>query len=163
MTRENFPMTYDLLHNLIDFNRNSPYNKLATVTDILRHEILYREGGFWKDAGMNLLRPVFDDFRKYKIVLPVDRTFRFRWLQGMCFFANAPKLPNMWRITNYRNLNRMKIYDNDAMKIAGPVDFRQFVNGYEEYDPEYLLMPYETFYPGQITQHPENDRCTKRY
>ena len=43
ITKENFPMTYDLIKNLIDFNNNrkSGLSKLATVTDIMRHEILY--------------------------------------------------------------------------------------------------------------------------
>ena len=90
ITKENFPLTYELITNLLNFSKHSPYNKLATVTDIMRHEILALEGGFWKDAGMNLLRPVFQHFTKYKLVLPVDKTFRYRWLQGMCFFANMP-------------------------------------------------------------------------
>ena len=69
----------------------------------------------------------------------------------------------MGRITNFRNLNRMNIYLSDAMSIAGPMDFRQFVTLEEEYDPDILMMRYETFYPGQLTQHPEEDRCTKRF
>jgi hypothetical protein len=131
VTREAFPMTYELIRTLIDFNKRSPYNKLASVTDIMRHEILYHEGGFWKDAGMNLLRPVFDKFLKYKLVLPVDRLFKYRYLQGMCFFANAPKYENLMRINSFRNLNRMRIYQTDALTIAGPVDFRQLLVGQE--------------------------------
>ena len=41
LTREQFPLTYDILHNLLAFDKQSPYSKLATVTDILRHEVLY--------------------------------------------------------------------------------------------------------------------------
>lgn len=57
--------------NLLDFhkNRHSSYSKLATVTDIMRHEILYNEGGFWRDSGMNILKPVFDKFLKYRLVV----------------------------------------------------------------------------------------------
>lgn len=116
----------------------------------MRHEILAIEGGFWKDAGMNLLRPVFDKFTRYKLVIPVDKTFRYRWLQGMCFFANQPGLDNMLRINNYRNLNRMRIYDSYASSIAGPIDFRQLLVGQEEYDRDVLTMPYDTFYPAQV-------------
>lgn len=78
---------------------------------------------------MNLLRPIFDKFLKYKLVIPVDKTVRYRWLQGMCFFGNIPKLSNMGRITNYRNLNRMRLYDSYAINIAGPIDFRQLLVG----------------------------------
>ena len=149
--------------NLLNFSKNSPYNKLATVTDIMRHEILAIEGGFWKDAGMNLLRPIFDKFTRYKLVIPMDKTFRYRWLQGMCFFANKPGLENMLRINNYRNLNRMRIYDNYASSIAGPIDFRQLLVGQEEYDVDVLTMPYDSFYPAQVAEHPLKDLCTKRW
>jgi hypothetical protein len=162
ITKEVFPLTYDVIHSLIAFHKTSPYSKLATVTDIMRHEILYHEGGFWKDAGMNLLRPVFDKFLTYQIAIGADKTFRYRWLQGMCFFANAPKIENMWRITNYRNLNRMRIYHSHASAIAGPIDFRQFLIGQEEYHPDVLCIPYDKFYPAQVTEHPLKDLCTKR-
>ena len=90
ITRENFPFTYEVIMNLLDFqrNRNTGKNKLATITDIMRHEILYHEGGFWRDAGEDLLRPVFDRFLKYKLVVGAERTGRYRWAEGMCFYAN---------------------------------------------------------------------------
>ena len=159
LTREKFPLTYDLIMTLISFNKHSPFNKLATVTDIMRHELLYYEGGLWKDAGMNMLRPIPTHLLKYKLILPVDRLLSYRYLQGMCFFGNMPRYDHMLRINNFRNLNRMKIYSQLALSIAGPVDFRQLLIGQEEYDPQIILMPYETFYPGQ-TDHPDGDLCT---
>jgi len=112
---------------------------------------------------MNLLRPIFSKFLKYKLALAVDKTFRYRWEQGMCFFGNMPRYDNLWRITNFRNINRMRIYDNYAMIVAGPIDFNQLLVGQEEYDPDIILMPYETFYPAQLIQHPLGDMCTLRY
>lgn len=112
------------------------------MTDILRHEALYRFGGFWKDASMNFLRPVFDHFRKYKLALATDKALRHRWLQGMCFFANIKEYPALGRINNFKHLNRMRIYESDPMDIAGPVDFRQLIIGREEYDPETLILSY---------------------
>ena len=131
------------------------------MTDILRHEALHRFGGFWKDAAMHLLRPVFDDFRKYNMVVATDKTLRHRWLQGMCFFANVKEYAPLWRITNFKNLNRMRIYDYDPMDIAGPIDFRQLVSGRDEYDPNVLILSYESFYPAQLTQHPARDMCVR--
>lgn len=111
---------------------------------------------------MNLLRPVFDDFRQYRLVLALDRTGRNRWMQGMCFFGNVPGLENLGRVVDRRNLNRMRIYHSYAISIAGPIDFRQLLVGKEEYDPSFLVLPYESFYPAQVAEHPEGDRCTKR-
>ena len=78
---------------------------------------------------MNFLRPIFDKFLKYKLALAADKTFRYRWEQGMCFFSNMPRYENLWRITNFRNINRMRIYDNYAMAVAGPNDFSQLLVG----------------------------------
>ena len=110
---------------------------------------------------MNFLRPVLEDFRKYKFVIATDKTLRHRYLQGMCFFGNEKGYQPMLRVTGFRNLNRMRIYQRDPMDIAGPVDFRQVMTGYEEYNPDILVMSYETFYPGQLGQHPAGDLCTK--
>ena len=55
----------------------------------------------------------------------------------------------------------MKIYIPDPFNIAGPVDFRQLLIGQEEYDPDVLTLPYETFYPGMLGQHRDGDLCTK--
>ena len=142
--------------NLLDFqkNRHAGLNKLATITDIMRHEILYHEGGFWRDAGMNVLKPVFDLFLKYRLAVGAERTGRHRWNQGMCFFSNAPKVDHLFRITDYPNINKMRIYSDNALIIAGPFDFRQVVIGYEEYDPEVMLTSFEVFYPGQINRPP---------
>lgn len=53
----------------------------------------------------------------------------------MCFFANVPKSKHMGRITGYPNTNRMRIYGDAALDIAGPFDFRNVIIGYEEYSP----------------------------
>lgn len=58
----------------------------------MRHEILYNEGGFWKDAGMDLLRPIFDKFLKYKLVIHLDIVGAFRIRQGMCLYGHVPRL-----------------------------------------------------------------------
>jgi hypothetical protein len=65
ITKENFPISYQYMKTLCEFNRNSPYNKFAVITDILRHEALYKHGGFWKDSSMNFLKPILSHFRRY--------------------------------------------------------------------------------------------------
>jgi mannosyltransferase OCH1-like enzyme len=36
ITRENFPVSYDLITALLEFNENSRYNKLSMVSDLMR-------------------------------------------------------------------------------------------------------------------------------
>lgn len=121
------------MQNLLAYQKSgrSAYSKFATVTDLLRHELMYNHGGFWRDAGMNLFKNVFDNFVKYKLVIGSEATFAHRWDQGMCFYANEPKSENMYRVSNYRNVNRMRYYHQWAVTIAGPIDFRQVVIGDE--------------------------------
>lgn len=116
-------------------NRHTRYSKLASVTDLMRHEILFNHGGIWKDAGMNFFRPIFDSLLKYRFVVGSDMTIRHRWTQSMCFYLIHPKEPRLHRIINYPNVNKMRIYEDNALLIAGPVDFRQAVVGSEEYNP----------------------------
>lgn len=91
-----------------------------------------------------------------------DRVGRYRFLQGMCFYGNMPRVENMRRINNFRNLNRMRIYTSDPFNIAGPVDWRQFIYRQEEYDPQVLFVPYERFNPSPMGMHPVADLCVTR-
>lgn len=111
---------------------------------------------------MNFLRPIFDKWLTFKVIAGNDKTFRHRWLQGMCFFATIPRTQNIARINNYRNLNRMRIFVWDSTSVAGPIDFRQFILPHEQNDPDILILPYDSFYPAQIAEHPLKDRCTIR-
>lgn len=127
ITEENFPVSYQYMKTLCEFNRNSPFNKFAVIADILRHEALYLHGGFWKDSSMNFLKPFLDDFRKYKLVIPVDKTLRYRYLQGMCFYGHIKHYEPALRIVNIKNLNRMRMYQSWPFDIAGPIDFRKLI------------------------------------
>ena len=37
------------------------------------------------------------------------------------------------------------------MQIAGPYDFIRYIQGYDEYDPDVLIMNFETFYPNDYS------------
>ena len=37
ITRENFPLSYDLIQTLFEVNKFSRYSKMATVADVMRH------------------------------------------------------------------------------------------------------------------------------
>lgn len=82
-----------------------------------------------------MLRPIPLSFHKYKLILPTDLLFRYRYLQGMCVFGNMPKFENLLRINNFRNLNKMRIHSKEAFGVAGPVDFNQILIGQDESDP----------------------------
>jgi len=54
----------------------------------------------------------------------------------------------------------MRMYQSFPFDIAGPIDFRKLVVKDEEYSSESLVLAFETFYPGELGQHPAGDLCT---
>jgi hypothetical protein len=79
----------------------------------------------------------------------------------MSNFGAMPKLPNFWRLTNFRNLNRMRIYNAWALTIAGPTDFSQLIKPQEESDDDFLLLPFDAVHPAQ-GEHPIPDLCLRQ-
>ena len=65
----------------------------------------------------------------------------------MCFYASMPGLPSLLRMISAPYTNRQNLWLQNAIEIVGPNAFRESIRGYEEYDPDYLLLNYETFAP----------------
>jgi hypothetical protein len=147
ITPENFPLSYELLRTVGELNKRSKFSKGATMADMMRHEILYREGGFYMDTSMYLFDDVLEKWLSYKAVLPSDVTFRHRWSQGMCLYGHVAGFAPVLRAISYFNTNRYNIFLRNALDIAGPDDFKQLVLGGEEYDPDYLVLRFDVFYP----------------
>jgi mannosyltransferase OCH1-like enzyme len=38
------------------FDKKSPYSKMAMIADIIRHEVIYRYGGFYFDTNYMLMK-----------------------------------------------------------------------------------------------------------
>ena len=147
ITRDNFPLSYELLLNIYKCNKFTRYSKMASMADVMRHEILYYEGGVYMDTSMVLFNKAIYKWLSYKAFLSTEHIFRHRWMQNMCIFAATPKYPGLLRIIQNRNTNRYNIFLRDAMEIAGPSDFRHFIKGYEEYDKDILILDFDGFYP----------------
>jgi hypothetical protein len=48
---------------------------------------------------------------------------------GYCSVTSAPQNKYIQKMTNYRHLNRMRVYDKIALFIAGPFDFSRVLQG----------------------------------
>ena len=120
---------------------------MATMADVMRHEIMYYHGGVYMDTSMLLFNRVLYKWLSYKVFLSTEHMFRHRWMQNMCIFAVAPRYPGLWRIIQPNNTNRYNIFLRDAMEIAGPANFRHFIKGAEEFDEDILLLDFDAFYP----------------
>lgn len=101
--------------NIYKMENVSRYSKRATMADVMRHELLYYEGGFYMDTSMILFNNVFEKWLSYKLALATERTFRHRWAQSMCIFGVMPKFPGLLRIIEQNNTNRYNLWLRDAL------------------------------------------------
>ncbi len=69
ITKERFPLSYDLLHNIYNMENSSRYSKRATMADVFRHEVMYNEGGIYMDTSMILFNKGIEKFLSYKLAL----------------------------------------------------------------------------------------------
>jgi len=127
ITKLAFPQTYEILRNLLKL-QDKNQKKQGSISALMRHEILFHKGGFFRDTSLNIMKPVFVKFLKYNIVVAAEQAGRHRWSQGMSFYASAPRVGHLKRMASFRNLNKMRIYSENALDHC---DFRQAVNGYE--------------------------------
>ena len=102
---------------------------MATMADVMRHEIMYYHGGVYMDTSMLLFNKIMYKWLSYKVFLSNEHIFRNRWSQNMCIFAVAPRYPGLLRIIHHSNTNRYNLFLSDALEIAGPTNFRHLVKG----------------------------------
>ena len=101
---------------------------------------------------------MFDKFTKYKMMMTVDKSFRYNWLQGHNIVAFAPYLENLKRVTSYRNLNRINFNSEDSLEGS----FRDLMTGGEEIDSNVVLIPIERYYPGEVLAKQKRDKCLQQ-
>jgi hypothetical protein len=101
---------------------------------------------------------MFDKFTKYKMMMTVDKSFRYNWLQGHNLVASAPDLENLKRVTSYRNLNRINFNSEDSLVGS----FRDLMTGGEEIDSNVVLIPIERYYPGEVLTKQKRDKCLQQ-
>jgi len=69
ITREAFPLSYELLMNIYSCNKFTRYSKMATMADVMRHELVYNEGGIYMDTSMLLFNRAMYKWLSYKAFL----------------------------------------------------------------------------------------------
>ena len=81
LKRKNFPLTFDYIQKakrlhgkqMYDFENNKmfdkdkkplTYSKWAQITDLMRLEIVYRNGGYYFDTTFEILKPLYNILNK---------------------------------------------------------------------------------------------------
>lgn len=67
ITRENFPVSYDLIKRLIEYSKDGKYKKYSAISDLMRAEIIYYHGGIYIDTNYLVYRKnALDDWLTFK-------------------------------------------------------------------------------------------------
>lgn len=79
--------------------------------------------------------------------MPTMAAYRHRWSQAMCIYGAMPGFKPLLKMISPPYANRANIWEQNPYAIAGPNAFREVIRGQEEYDPDYLVLRLESFYP----------------
>lgn len=88
------------------------------------------------NGGLNYLRPIFEKFTKYDIVMTVDKHFRYNFKESS-LMAASPHQEKLKKLISYYNLNRIYFdNENSIINYFGPSLAKE-----EEMNPDVLLIP----------------------
>ena len=159
VTFDNFPQTYETVQNLMEFDRISPFSKMAAVADLLRIEILHRHGGFYFDGNfMPLKKGFLNNFLNYQMVAPGAFVGIHRIDAQNSFLGAAKGTHYTQRIIDQRMIATRNPFSRYTQMETGPM-FVGRVFG-DRQDPDLLDIPAEFVFPYDPWVLPKaNNRC----
>jgi hypothetical protein len=165
LTRKNFPKTWTLIQSvkklqgtqmydedgkkLYTYPDEKPmtYSKFAQITDLMRLEIVYNEGGYYFDTTFEILKPLYNLFNKskYKFV-SCNEVPRFKDYPKLSnsFFGATPGNPILKRLLQKKRLDKVDIYEFSVEHETGPHFFRSGIYKNDNYKifPSYYFYPF---------------------
>lgn len=132
---------------------NKPYMQkmwdagaLHGVADLMRYEILFREGGFCVDADSECIRRLDDELFDERTVLTYENTETRPGLISVGYMASVPGIQFFLDIIeDIRDTPEDKILTDHAWFSVGP---RRLTDNYEKLNPENVkILPDYTFIP----------------
>jgi hypothetical protein len=101
----------------MEFDKKSPYSKMAMVADLARNEMLYYHGGFYLDTNYMLYgdRPL-DQFLSFSLVSAGEVSPKQRVFKNQAFFSSPQHSTRLARIISHRIISSRNQYSRDAAK-----------------------------------------------
>ena len=137
----------DRMHSMLNTKgENYTYSKWAQITDLMRLEIVFREGGYYFDTTFEILKPMYKLFNMPKVKFvgcnEVPRFKDFHILSNS-FFGAIKGSPILKRLLNKRTLDQIDFYSTAVDFETGPGFLRSVV---KTTDP-IKIFPSKYFYP----------------
>lgn len=128
ITRKNFPVSYDLIQRLIEFNNGSRHNKMSMVADLMRAEIIYNNGGISINTNYLVLRKgELDDWLSFKAVIGTHVFPSHRSQRESSIFAAMKGYPRLKRIVDHRAISTRNYYSIFPPAESGPAFFSHVI------------------------------------
>ena len=163
LTRKHFPKTIDYIRKvkklhgkpmydeygekMLNFKLEPiNYSKWAQITDLMRLEIIYNQGGYYFDTTFEILKPL------YNLLNKKDYTFigcneipRFKNVDILSnsFFGATKKNVILKRLLTKSKLNKVDFYDMAVDFQTGPGYLRSGIQS----NDKYYIFPSTYFYP----------------
>jgi len=154
ITIENFPITYPYIQDSLKIGREQFGNvkkKYAQVSDFMRLEILYHNGGLYADATLEALKNfnTLLDKKSYQLVLCNEDTCGFnchgrynkKYISNS-FIASIPYHPALNKLLDWRKLDTIKLESPLVNVESGP-----YYLGYIKPIEGVVMLPTELIYP----------------
>ena len=162
LIQSNFPLTWKYIQKanrihgkqLFDGDDNLMYdkdykplthNKYAQITDLMRLEILYREGGFYFDTTFEILKPMYNLLNKNKKFIGCNEVPRFKnhYDLSNSFFGSSQKNIILKRLLSKKYLDSIDFLSDQIAIETGPSYLRSGILSTDKV----LIFPTKYFYP----------------
>ena len=163
LTRKNFPLTYSYIQEakkvhgkqMFDADGNKMFNKdmkpltyskWAQITDLMRLEIVCRNGGYYFDTTFEILKPMYNLLNKPKSrFIGCNEVPRFKDydILSNSFFGATPKNPILKRLLSEKRLSGIDFYNSSVDFETGPGYLRSGI----KLTDNYRILPTKTLYP----------------
>lgn len=173
LTKKNFPLTYSYIQKAIKlqgkpmfnekgdqmFDKNMKpytYSKWAQITDLMRLEIVYRNGGYYFDTTFEILKPMFKLLNKKKprfVGCNEVPRFKDHNILSNSFFGAIPGNPILKRLLSKKKLNEIDFMAQNVDFQTGPGYLRSGIR----LNDNFHIFPTKYFYPFVEEYEPGRD------
>lgn len=165
ISKKNFPKTYSTIQkvkkihgsNLKNYNRSKTmyktnkdpytYSKFAQISDLMRYEILYNEGGYYFDCNMYLLKDITSLFSRHEPLIlcnELGTNLQKSDIISNSFIGAIPKSPVIGRLISRSFLKNINLHNPQVDEETGPWALRSVLNIKKD---KFHVLPEDTFYP----------------
>ena len=166
LNQKNFPKTYkyilkakgyqgkpmiksysntETIHYYGEDNEMKTYSKYAQITDLMRLEIVYNEGGFYFDTTFEILKPMYNLLNRKEHFVGCNEIPRFKKFSYLSnsFFGATKNNPILERLLSEKKLNSIDFSNVAVDNETGPGYLRSGIL----LKDNFYIYPTSIFYP----------------